>query len=442
MNYIPVTDSEREEMLKVIGKGIDDIFEAIPKKLRIRSELDLPSPLSEFEVNREVNKIAGKNMELICFAGGGIYDHYIPSFINHIIQRSEFYTAYTPYQAEVSQGTLQAMFEYQSMVCELTGMDISNASIYDGASALAEATYMAIASTKREKIIISEGINPYYLEVIKTYLAGNFKVEMIPLRNGVTDTDGFNVDEKTACVIIQHPNYLGNLEDVSTFIEKVHDKNALSILSFDPISLGILKTPGEFGADIATAEGQSLGLPMSLGGPHLGIFTAKKNFIRKMPGRISGMTVDNKDRNGFVMTLQTREQHIRRESATSNICTNQQLCALTSALYLASMGGSGVKEVAIQTTQKTHYLARKLEDAGFELPYNKKGGKSFFREFIVSIPYGVEAAIKEGLDNGFLIGVNLGKFKKEWNNFLLIGATEKRTADEIENLVEFLSSKL
>lgn len=442
MNYIPVTESERKEMLKVIGKGIEEIFEAIPNKLRRLAELNLPYPLSEFEINREVKKIAGKNMELICFAGGGIYDHYIPSFIDHITQRSEFYTAYTPYQAEVSQGTLHAMFEYQSMVCELTGMDISNASIYDGASALAEATYMAIASTKRKKIIISEGINPYYLKVIKTYLAGNYKIEMIPLIDGVTDPEGFSVDEETACIVIQHPNYLGNMEGVSKFIEKAHDKNALSILSFDPISLGILKTPGEFGADIATAEGQSLGLPMSLGGPHLGIFTAKKNFIRKMPGRISGKTVDKKGRTGFVMALQTREQHIRRENATSNICTNQQLCALTSALYLASMGGSGIKEVATQTTQKTHYLARKLENIGFELPYNKKGGKLFFREFVVSIPYGVEVAIKEGLNNGFLVGVNLGKFKEEWHNYLLIGVTEKRTADEIDSLVEILSSNL
>jgi glycine dehydrogenase subunit 1 len=438
MRYIPVTEFERKEMLKVIGKGIEELFEAIPDELKKHLSFNFPPPLSELEVRKEVKRLENSNKELICFAGGGVYDHYIPSVIDHIIRRPEFYTAYTPYQAEVSQGTLQAMYEYQSMICELAGMDISNASIYDGATALAEAVYMAITGTKREKVIISEGVNPHYLEVIKTYLAGRYQIELIPLKEGITDPEGFTVDDRTVGVVIQHPNYLGNLEEVSKFVEKAHDKNALAILSFDPISLGILKTPGEFDVDIATAEGQSLGLPMSLGGPHLGIFTAKEKFIRKMPGRISGKTIDHEGRIGFVMALQTREQHIRRESATSNICTNQQLCALTSALYLAAMGGEGIREVASQTTQKSHYLANQLEDAGFELPYNKKGGRSFFREFVVLIPYGSEKAIEEGLKEGFLMGIDLGKFRNEWKNHLLIGVTEKRTADEMDRLVEIL----
>lgn len=443
MNFIPVTKKEQKEMLEIIGKGLSELFEAIPDNLKVKTPLNLPPPLSESEVKNKLKNISDKNRSLIFFSGGGVYDHYIPSVIDHIISRPEFYTAYTPYQAEVSQGTLQSMFEYQSLICKLTKMDISNASIYDGATALAEGIYMAIAVSKRNKIIISEGINPHYLEVIKTYLAGNYPLKLIPLKEGITDLEGLEIDEQTVGVVIQHPNYLGNLEEaLPSIIEKVHSMDALVIMGFDPISLGILKAPGDYDVDIATAEGQSLGLPMSLGGPHLGIFTAKKKFIRKMPGRIAGQTSDDKGRIGYVMALQTREQHIRREHATSNICTNQQLCALTAALYLTLMGGEGLKEVAFQTTQKAHYLADKLESAGFELPYNKKGRKSFFREFVVEIPYGVDRAIELGLKEGYLVGINLESFKDEWNNHLLISVTEQRTKEEMDRLVEILSTKM
>ncbi|MCK4226202.1 aminomethyl-transferring glycine dehydrogenase subunit GcvPA, partial [candidate division WOR-3 bacterium] len=346
MNFISVTPSERKEMLEVIGKGIDELFAAIPDELRERSVLNLPTPLSELEAKEETGKLEKTNKNLKCFAGGGVYDHYIPSVVDHIIRRPEFYTAYTPYQAEVSQGTLQAMFEYQSMICELTNMDVSNASIYDGATALAEGICMAIAISGRGKVILGEGINPRYIEVVNTYLAGRYPIETIPIKGGITDLGGLEIDEETACVVLQHPNYLGNLEwALQSIIEKAHARGALAIMSFDPISLGILKTPGEYGVDIATAEGQSLGLPMSLGGPHLGIFTAKREFIRKMPGRIAGKTVDGKGNTGYVMALQTREQHIRREKATSNICTNQQLCALTAALYLTALGGEVIRDV-------------------------------------------------------------------------------------------------
>ena len=440
MNFISVTPSERKEMLEVIGKGIDELFAAIPDELRKRSVLNLPTPLSELEAKEETRKLEKTNKNLKCFAGGGVYDHYIPSVVDHIIRRPEFYTAYTPYQAEVSQGTLQAMFEYQSMICELTNMDVSNASIYDGATALAEGIYMAIAISGRSKVILGEGINPHYIEVVNTYLAGRYPIETIPIKGGVTDSEGLKIDEETACVVLQHPNYLGNLEwALQSIIEKAHARGALAIMSFDPISLGILKTPGEYGVDIATAEGQSLGLPMSLGGPHLGIFTAKREFIRKMPGRIAGKTVDGKGNTGYVMALQTREQHIRREKATSNICTNQQLCALTAALYLTALGGEGIREVANQTTQKAHYLAERLENAGFELPYNKKGRKSFFREFVVEIPYGVDRAIELGLKEGYLVGINLTDFKDEWKNHLLISVTEKRAKEEMDRLLEILS---
>ncbi len=443
MNFIPVTKKEQKEMLEIIGKGLSELFEAIPDNLKVKTPLNLPPPLSEPEVKNKLKNISDKNRSLIFFSGGGVYDHYIPSVIDHIISRPEFYTAYTPYQAEVSQGTLQSMFEYQSLICKLTKMDISNASIYDGATALAEGIYMAIAVSKRNKIIISEGINPHYLEVIKTYLAGNYPLKLIPLKEGITDLEELEIDEQTVGVVIQHPNYLGNLEEaLPSIIEKVHSMDALVIMGFDPISLGILKPPGDYDVDIATAEGQSLGLPMSLGGPHLGIFTAKKKFIRKMPGRIAGQTSDDKGRIGYVMALQTREQHIRREHATSNICTNQQLCALTAALYLTLMGGEGLKEVAFQTTQKAHYLADKLKNAGFELPYNKKGRKSFFREFVVEIPYGVDRAIELGLKEGYLVGINLESFKDEWNNHLLISVTEQRTKEEMDRLVEILSTEM
>ena len=440
MNFISVTPSERKEMLEVIGKGIDELFAAIPDELRERSVLNLPTPLSELEAKEETGKLEKTNKNLKCFAGGGVYDHYIPSVVDHIIRRPEFYTAYTPYQAEVSQGTLQAMFEYQSMICELTNMDVSNASIYDGATALAEGICMAIAISGRGKVILGEGINPRYIEVVNTYLAGRYPIETIPIKGGITDLGGLEIDEETACVVLQHPNYLGNLEwALQSIIEKAHARGALAIMSFDPISLGILKTPGEYGVDIATAEGQSLGLPMSLGGPHLGIFTAKREFIRKMPGRIAGKTVDGKGNTGYVMALQTREQHIRREKATSNICTNQQLCALTAALYLTALGGEGIRDVANQTTQKAHYLAERLENAGFELPYNKEGRKSFFREFVVEIPYGANRAIELGLKEGYLVGINLTDFKDEWKNHLLISVTEKRTKEEMDRLLEILS---
>lgn len=438
MNFIPISEQERDKMLEVIGKGIQELFSAIPDDLQLKTPLNLPLPLSELEVKREVQKLEKNNRELIHFAGGGIYDHYIPSVLKHITGRPEFYTAYTPYQPEVSQGTLQAMFEYQSMMSDLTGMEVANASIYDGATALSEAVCMAIAVKKRKKVVLSEGINPHYLRVIKTYLRGSYPIEMIPLRGGFSEIDTKKIDEETACVVIQHPNYLGSLEEVSSFVEKAKSVGALSILSFDPISLAILKTPGEFDVDIATAEGQSLGIPMSLGGAHLGIFTTKRKFIRKMPGRLAGQTVDDEGRVGYVMVLQTREQHIRRERATSNICTNQQLCALSAALYLAVMGCEGLKEVANQTTQKAHYLAKQLKSANFKLPYTKNN-KRFFREFVVRIPYGAKRAIDSGLKKGYLSGIDLGKFKKEWENNLLISVTEKRTKAEIDNLVEILS---
>lgn len=437
MNFIPVNKRQQEEMLKTIGKSIEDLLSAIPAELRQNKPLNLPGGISEMEIQKEVSRIASLNHNLVVFAGGGVYDHYIPSAIKHLTGRAEFYTAYTPYQPEVSQGTLQSSYEYQSMICELTGMEVSNASIYDGATALAEAVFMALAiNDKRNRVIISEGINPYYQEVIKTYLGESNPPEMLSLREGITEVEQTGkINKETACIAIQHPNFLGNLEKVEKFVETAHNHGAIVILSFDPISLGLLKTPGEYGADIATAEGQSLGMSMSLGGPHLGIFSSRKKYIRKMPGRIVGKTEDSEGKEGYVMVLQTREQHIRREKATSNICTNQQLCALKAAIYLALHGKQGIEEIANKTTQKAHYLAEKLEKTGYKLPYKKQ---NFFREFVIEMPGGAKKTINKGIKNGYLAGIDLGKFKKEWKNHLLVSVTEKRTKEEMDELVRIL----
>ena len=438
MNFIPINKKQQEEMLQIIGKSTEELLSAIPKELRLKEPLNLPPAVSEMEIKEEVSTLAQLNKDLIIFAGGGVYDHYIPSAIKHLTGRAEFYTAYTPYQPEVSQGTLQAIFEYQSMICELTEMEVSNASIYDGATSLAEAIFMALSiNKKREKVIVSEGIHPNYLKVISTYLGKSYTIETLPLKNGITDTGEISkIDDETACIAIQNPNFLGNIEEVDKFVNTAHETGVISILSFDPISLGLLKTPGEYNVDIATAEGQSLGIPMSLGGPHLGIFTSKKRYIRKMPGRIVGKTADNNGKDGYVMVLQTREQHIRREKATSNICTNQQLCALMAAIYLALHGEKGIREIANKTTQKAHYLAEKFIKAGFKLPYKKH---NFFREFVVEIPSGATKAIKKGIRKGYLAGIDLGKFKKEWKNHLLVSVTEKRSKEEMDDLVRILS---
>lgn len=438
MNFIPVNKKQQKEMLRTIGRGLEELLSAIPEDLRLKKTLTLPPPLSEMEIREEMKEIAKQGDDLIVFAGGGVYDHYIPSAIKHLTGRAEFYTSYTPYQPEVSQGTLQAIFEYQSMICELTGMEVSNASIYDGATALAEAVFMALSIKKdRKKVVVSEGINPYYLEVIRTYLGKNYLFEILSLKDGITDTEGVSkIDEKTACIAIQHPNFLGNLEEVDKFVRDARDKGVIVILHFDPISLGLLETPGEFKADIATAEGQCLGIPMNLGGPHLGILTAMKTHIRNMPGRIVGKTIDIKSKEGYVMILQTREQHIRREKATSNICTNQQLCALAAAIYLALHGWEGIRGIANKTTQKAHYLAKELQKAGFKLPYKQ----NFFREFVVEIPTGAKKTIKKGIKNGYLVGVDLGRFKKEWQNHLLVSVTEKRTKGEMDKFASILSS--
>lgn len=439
MPFIPNTDEDRKAMLKAIGvDNFEELISDIPENLRIKGELNLPEPLSEYEVLKELRKIAERNEntnQFISFLGGGAYDHYIPAAVNHIISRPEFFTAYTPYQPEVSQGTLQTIYEYQTMICELTGMDASNASMYDGGSALAEATLLAISETGRSQVLVSKGLHPNYIDIIRTYCKGQgFEVTEIALDGGITSLSDLKekISNKTAAVIIQHPNFFGIIEKMQEFSDIIHQNGAHFISFNDPISLGILTPPGEYGADIVIAEGQCLGNSLSFGGPYLGIFAVKQNLIRRMPGRIAGATVDSQGRRGFVLTLQTREQHIRREKATSNICTNQALCALAATVYLSLLGKQGIKEVAMQCLQKSHYLAEQISQLdGFQLKFNQP----FFKEFVLETPVPPQKIVDLLLERRIFAGINLQKYNLDLNSCLLVAVTEKRTKSEMDKFV-------
>jgi glycine dehydrogenase subunit 1 len=442
MSYVPNTDQNRKEMLEKIGvKDFSELIQAIPDSIRLHKELKLPPPLSELELTRLLGEMAGKNKDasqMICFLGGGAYDHFIPAIVDQIISRSEYYTAYTPYQAEVSQGTLQTIYEFQSLICELTGMDVANASMYDGASATAEAALLAHAHTGREKILVAGSLNPNYKRVLNTYCGSiKTKVSSLPLVEGLVDVEETKkkLSDKVACVIIQTPNFLGLLENVSEIEPLVHSVGALLILVCDPISLGILKTPGEYNADMAVGEGQALGNNLYLGGPYLGYFASKQELIRRMPGRIVAATTDTEGRRGFVMTLQTREQHIRREKATSNICTNQALCALSACVYLAVMGKSGIKKVAESCLQKSHYAAEQI--AGID-GFRKRYHAPFFKEFVIETLLPPKKIIRSLLKRNILAGIDLSLFDRKLKNQLLVCVTEKRTKEEIDHLVDEL----
>jgi len=438
--FLPLSQEERKEMLKTIGvSSFEDLIVDIPEEARFKTELNLPSPLSEIEAKELLEDLADQNESGIVFLGAGAYDHYIPSAINHIISRSEFYTAYTPYQAEVSQGTLQVMYEYQSLISELTKMDITNASMYDGASALAEAALMALRIKKdRNKILICENLHPFYKETVRSYLHGQ-EISIIEIRyeskTGQIDIEDLEKKlEGAAACIAQHPNFYGILEDPFKINKVIKEYEALFIVLFDPISLGILTPPGEYGADIAVAEGQPLGLPLSFGGPYLGIFTSRREYIRQLPGRISGMTVDRENKRGFVMALQTREQHIKRERATSNICTNQMLCALSATVYLTLLGKKGIKEVAEQCFYKAHFLFEKLREIkGIKTPFSGP----FFKEFTIRTPVSSHRIVDEMKKFGILAGVPLSRFGMD-ENLLLIAVTEKRKKSEIIKYVNSL----
>lgn len=436
MSYLPNTKADVEAMLRKIGvESFEELVADIPPEIRSRAEIKLPPALSELEVVGAVTRIAQNDRpasEMISFLGGGVYDHYIPAVVDHILLRSEFYTAYTPYQAEVSQGTLQVIYEFQSLIAELTGMDVANASMYDGATALTEAGLLASNHTRRKKILVSSLVHPHYRQVLKTYGSGlGLEVVEVGWSQGQSDLDDLRskLDGSTAALLVQHPNFLGCLEPVEEMAGLAHGAGALFVVSVDPISLALLRAPGEYGADIATGEGQPLGIPMSGGGPYLGLFAAKQQFLRLMPGRIVGLTNDARGQEGLVLTMQAREQHIRREKATSNICSNEALCALAATVYLSLLGRSGLKKVAELCLQKAHYLAEKIGTAF---------GTPFFREFAVRVKERPEDLLAKMRTAGMLGGIPLGKYYPELKDCLLVAVTEKRTQEHLDRLAEFL----
>ncbi|MCJ7806420.1 MAG: aminomethyl-transferring glycine dehydrogenase subunit GcvPA [Clostridia bacterium] len=441
-HYLPLTDQDRREMLAAIGVGsVEDLFSDIPAAVRLKNNLNLPPAMSESEVIGHLNNLAAKNRHFqnsVSFLGAGIYDHYIPSIIKHVTGRSEFYTAYTPYQPEVSQGVLQAIFEYQTMICQLTGMDVSNASMYDGGTAVAEGAIMGCGATRRSKVIVSRSVNPYYRAVLRSYFhSRGFALEEIPLKVGHTDRAALEktLADDVATVVLQQPNFFGLVEDMEGVADLIHGHKAVFVVSADPISLPLLQTPAEYGADIVVGEGQGLGVAASFGGPVLGIIAARDKFVRQMPGRIAGETVDSEGNRGFVLTLQTREQHIRREKAASNICSNEALIALAASVYMAAMGPQGMREVAGQCLQKAAYAREKITALdGYATVFPGIN----FKEFAVTVPGDPAELNRKLIEKNILGGVDLAVFYPELKNTMLFAVTEKRTREEIDTLVREL----
>ncbi len=435
--FVPNRRVHREKMLQDIGvEKFEDLLEPVPEKFRLKEKLQIPEPLSEFELTREFEEFASRNTgaELVCFMGAGSYDHFIPAAVDHILLRSEFYTAYTPYQAEVSQGTLQAIFEYQTMIARLTGMEMANACMYDGASAAAEACLMAMRITRKQRVLVAGSLNPRWLDVIRTYLKrDDFEINEIPfLEDGTLDLEiaAELIEGGTAAVLVQYPNYFGFIEDLQPIAELIHEHKGLFIVAADPVALPLLRSPGDAGADIVVGEGQSLGIPMSYGGPYIGFMAARMKLARRMPGRIIGRTTDRAGQIGYVLTLQTREQHIRRDKATSNICSNQALMALANVAYLSLMGERGFREISSQSYHKSHYLEEKLlEIPGVSRVFEKT---PFFREFVISFPVSSIELRDRMIEDGILAGLPIVELGE---GAMLITVTEKRTRDEIDRYV-------
>ena len=443
MEYIPKTAEEEAAMLEGMGLASFDALLEIPQEFRLNRPLALPAPLSQMELRQTLQEIAQTNKTPISFLGGGSYNHFIPTTVDAVLSRSEFYTAYTPYQAEMSQGLLQTIYEYQSLICDLTGMEVSNASIYDGASASAEAVLMALRITKRTEVIVARTVHPHYREVVTTYLSGNTDVQVKEIAMGLPQTQfagrtslqalSDQISEKTACVLIQHPNFLGQLEEVEEIAALAHRHGALLVMIVDPISLGILKTPGEFGADIAVGEGQAMGNAMSFGGPYVGFFATRRDYIRQMPGRLVAQTVDLEGNRAFCLTLQTREQHIKREKATSSICTNQALNALAVAVYLSTLGPEGLKEVAMLCLTKAHQLKEKITAID---GYSSAFSSPFFKEFVIKSRVPVALLLQKLSRRGILGGVDLSVYYPEFADHLMICVTEKQSESELELLLK------
>ncbi len=446
MPYIPNTPADQEAMLAAIGvTSIEELFASVPRELRLQGDLNLPPALSELELTAHVAELSGSNVsaaQSVCFLGGGAYDHFIPAVVDFVAARSEFYTAYTPYQPEASQGTLQAIFEYQTLIAQLTGMDVSNASLYDGGSATAEAVLMARSVTDRPgRVVVLQSLHPEYRQIIAAYLANlDAELAVVPTPDGTVQPEALAaaVDDRTACVVVQHPNFFGCLEDVRACARVAHEAGAMFIVVVDPISLGLLVRPADYGADIVVAEGQSLGNPMYFGGPYLGILACREQFVRRMPGRLVGQTVDRRGNRCWVLTFQTREQHIRREKATSNICTNQGLLALRAAVYLAAMGPQGMRSVAELCVQKANYAIQRLTASGV---LRRGFDRPVFKEFVVRAVDGeVEKRLESALGAGFLAGVPLGRWYPELADCFLVAVTEKRTKQQIDRLAEVLTT--
>lgn len=440
--YLPVTAEDRKEMFAALGISyIDELFSDIPENVRLTKDLNIPAAQSEPEVVRTLAHLADENAsgdKYTCFLGAGTYDHYIPSVVNHVLSRPEFYTAYTPYQPEISQGELQAIFEFQTMICELTGMDVANSSMYDGATALAEAAKMAAGKTRKNKLIVSKAVHPEYRAVLTAYAKGqNLEVIEVAIENGLTDLTALEgvADGETAAVLIQYPNFFGGIEDLGAIEKIAHKGKGLFIVCANPLALGVLQPPGAFGADAVVGDAQPFGMPMNFGGPHCGYFAVKKDLMRKIPGRIVGQTKDDKGRRGFVLTLQAREQHIRREKAISNICSNQALNALAAAVAMTALGKQGVQEMATLNLKKAHYLKKELAQLkGYEVAFTSPT----FNEFLIKTPVPVIEINKALLNEKIIGGYDVSRTYPELENHMLLAVTELRSKEEMDCLVKGL----
>lgn len=436
--YLPMTEQDKKEMLETIGAdSIEELFFDIPEKVRFKGEYNIKQAKSETALMKELASLAAQNADLksnTSFLGAGVYDHYIPVIVDHVISRSEFYTAYTPYQPEISQGELQAIFEFQTMICELTGMDVANSSMYDGGTALAEAAMLSAGHTKRKKVLVSQTVHPESRDVLKTYAKGqNIDVVEVPSKGGLTDIEALKseLDQDVAAVIVQYPNFFGLVEPLKDIEPLVHDVKAQFVVSSNPLALGVLASPGSLGADIVVGDAQPFGIPTSFGGPHCGFFAVSKKLMRKVPGRLVGQTVDEDGKRGFVLTLQAREQHIRRDKATSNICSNQALNALAASVAMTALGKKGVKEMSTQNIQKTHYAKEAFKKKGFELPLDGY----HFNEFVVKLNKPVHEVNESLLEKGIIGGYDLGRNYSEFENHMLIAVTELRTKEEIDQFI-------
>jgi glycine dehydrogenase subunit 1 len=435
MRYLPHTREDIDSMLQKVGaKSIDDLFSTLPSHCRRSEGMNLPGPLTEWDLNSRLASLAGSSERKV-FAGAGSYEHFIPHVVSHLAGRSEFVTSYTPYQPEMSQGTLQSVYEYQTLVCRLLGMEVANASLYDGASAMAEALLMAIRITGKKRVAVSRAVHPHYRQVARTYLepAGYEFIELPYASSGKTDLSPVEGFDSLAALALQSPNFFGCIEDLGSAASSAHHREALFIVSFtEPLAYGLLKSPGLQGADIACGEGQSFGISRSFGGPGLGMFAGRTKHVRNMPGRLVGETVDADGRRGFVLTLATREQHIRREKATSNICTNNSLCALTAAMYMSCLGGGGMRELASLNHDKSEYLKRELQRAGLRIVFQSPT----FHEFVVEFPPGFESEYNRLLTRGIVPGIPLSKYYPELAGHYLLCVTETKTREEMDALVK------